>query len=155
MRRYYLLFVTNTRQTNVDELGHVFHIFKPMQSFHFILINKHNQKPTDMFKYFKVRNFCGILISRGFLTILEIRGIFNFAVQPKYYILEHFNSCFDQNTIVCDILVLAVLKIEFFMCVSCQHFSNSGKSRNLNANLIHFYHFFTHCWFTKVLKTPE
>ena len=108
-----------------------------------------------MFKYVKVRNFCGILISRGFLTIFEIRGILNFAVQPKYYIPQHFNSRFDQNTIVCDILVLAVLKIEFFMCVSCQHFSNFGKSRNLNANLIHFYHFFTHCWFTTVLKTPE
>lgn len=67
---------------------------------------------------------------------------FNFVVWSKYYNLRHFNFA-------------AVLKIEFFMCVGIQHFTNLEKSRCLNARLNTFLSFFTNYWFKKSIKNTR
>ena len=67
---------------------------------------------------------------------------FNFTVWPKYYNLWHFSSA-------------VVLRSKFFMCVYFQHFRYFGKSMEPKWWLNTFCLFFTHYWFTKVLKTPE
>ena len=79
---------------------------------------------------------------------------FNFAVQPKYYISRHFNvALWLKYYNLRHFSFPVVLKIEFFMSVSFQHFRNFGKSGSLNARLNTFLSYVTHHCFTRI--TPE
>ena len=85
-----------------------------------------------------------------FLNNLCTLRHFNFVAQHKYCILR-----FDYVTIICDILVFAVvLKIEFFMCMNFQHFRNFGKSMESNCKL-NFKHIFIFLLHTAIHKSNK
>ena len=109
--------------------------------------------------YFKARHFRGILNFAGFL-------FFYFFFENNFWIsrfslnttfCDILISRFHQNTFICYILFnfVVVLKTNFFMCVSFQHFRILGKAWNLCGNLNTFVSFPTHHWFIKILKTRE
>ena len=81
---------------------------------------------------------------------------FNFTVQQKYYVLRHFHfAVWPKYRNLRYFSIAVVLKVEF-LCVRVSNISIiSGKAWNRNGSLNTFLSFFTHHWFTRVLKTPE
>ena len=78
---------------------------------------------------FGALNFLTAFQFRRFFNNLWIPRHFNFAVQPKYYIWWHFNlTVWPKHCNLRHFSFVVVLKIEFFKCVSLQHFRNFRKS---------------------------
>ena len=109
----------------------------------------------------KIRNFYGVKFLRhfnfgGFFNKFWISWHFNFAVQPKYYILRHFNfAVLRKNYDSQHFNFVAALKIQFFMCVSFQHFRNFGKSMEPKWKLKDIFIFFLNTMIRKSIKTSK
>ena len=66
-----------------------------------------------------------------------------FTVQPKYYILQHFNlTVWPEYYNLRHFSFAVVLKIEFSMCVSFQLFMNFGKNMAPKCKLKYIFIFF-------------
>lgn len=97
------------------------------------------------------QNIFVAFLFRGFLSNFWILLHFNFAVHPKYYILWHFALCPKYHNLR-NFNFMLVAK-NSTLCMSFKHFRNFRKSMNPKCKLRCTLTFFTHCWFTKVLKT--
>ena len=120
-----------------------------------------SSRPKSRKNHFKARNFHGMEFSRhfnfaGFFNNFWISQHFNFAFQSKYYISWHlYFAVSPEYYNLGHFSFTVMLIIEFFMCVSFQRLRNFGENMERKCNLKYIFIFFTHHWFTKVLKLPE